>query len=88
MDSMEYKEAAARNLGQAVRGRRKSLSLTQQQLADHAGVGVAFLYDLEQGKSGVRLDKVLDVLRTLGLELSVMDGKRGIVASTDQDGSQ
>ena len=63
-----------------VRSRRRELTLTQAQLADLAGVGLAFLYALERGKPTVRLDKVLAVLAVLGLELNVRPGGGGIVA--------
>lgn len=66
-------------LAAAVRGRRKKLALTQAQLADLAGVGLAFLYELERGKPTVRLDKVLAVLAVLGLELRLGPGQGGIV---------
>jgi len=36
------------------------------------------LYELETGKPTVRLDKVLAVLSVLGLELSLVEGKRGL----------
>jgi HTH-type transcriptional regulator/antitoxin HipB len=85
MDSDSYQREAAGRLGQAIRLRRKALSLTQKGLADYAGVGVAFLYDLEKGKASVRLDKVLDVLRILGLEMVIADGKGGIVVSGDEE---
>jgi y4mF family transcriptional regulator len=65
--------------GRAVRQRRRELGLTQQELARFAGCGLAFLYDLERGKASVRLDKVLDVLAVLGLELRVEDGTGGLV---------
>lgn len=67
------------SLGAAVRARRRELALTQAQLADLAGVGLAFLYELERGKPTVRLDKVLAVLGVLGLELCLRPGSGGIV---------
>ena len=81
MDSASYRQQAATQLGQTIRDRRKALALTQRALADYAGVGVAFLYDLEKGKTSTRLDKVLDVLRILGLEMVIGDGTRGIVVA-------
>jgi len=63
-----------------MRARRRALALTQTQLADLAGVGLAFLYELERGKPTVRLDKVLAVLAVLGLELHLRPGAGGIVA--------
>lgn len=65
-------------LGSALRARRQELTLTQAQLADLAGVGVAFLYELERDKPTVRLDKVLAVLDVLGLELHLRPGRAGI----------
>lgn len=64
----------AAQLGHALRKRRKLLGLTQEQLCELAGVGPAFLYELELGKPTVRLDKLLDVLSVLGLELSLQPG--------------
>ncbi len=56
-------------LGRQIRERRKSLGLTQDALADLARCSPRFVRALETGKPGVRLDKVLDVLDALGLEL-------------------
>jgi y4mF family transcriptional regulator len=68
--------AWAAELGAAVRERRKALRLTQETLSQLAGCGVVFVYALERGtKSGLRLDKVLDVLSILGLQLTVESGK-------------
>jgi y4mF family transcriptional regulator len=49
--------------------KRKLLNLTQQDLADKAGVGLRFIRDLEQGKSSLRMDKVNQVLNLFGQEL-------------------
>ncbi len=65
-------------LAAMVRSRRKELGLTQEELARYAGCGLAFMYDLEKGKPSVRFDKVLDVLRVLGLQLVIADGSAGI----------
>lgn len=69
------------NLGSIVRARRKALSLSQAELAALAGIGLAFMYELEHGKPTVRLDKVLAVLAVLGLELHVREGKARITAA-------
>jgi len=52
-----------------LKGKRKSLGLTQQQLALKAGVGIRFVRDMEQGKETLRLDKVNQVLKLFGQEL-------------------
>jgi len=69
----------ARRLGQAIRKQRKALRLTQVQLAQLAGCGLAFLYQLEKGKPSVRLDKLLDVLEVLGLQLRLESGREVLV---------
>lgn len=51
---------------QFVKSRRKSLALTQRDLAGRAGVGLRFVRDLEQGKQTLRLDKVDQVLSLFG----------------------
>jgi y4mF family transcriptional regulator len=56
-------------LGHQLRERRRSLRLTQDELADLAGCSPRFVRALETGKPSVRLDKVLDVLDVLGLDL-------------------
>lgn len=62
-------------LARAVRERRKRLGVTQLDLARLARCGPVFIYDLESAKRTVRLDKVLDVLVVLGLELVLREGK-------------
>lgn len=64
----------ALELGSSVRERRKQLRLTQVQLADLAGCGPDFLYDLERGKPTVRLDKLVPVLSALGLRFTLSPG--------------
>lgn len=49
-----------------VKNRREQLGLTQQELADRAGVGLRFVRDLEQGKKSLRLDKVNQILVLFG----------------------
>jgi y4mF family transcriptional regulator len=54
-------------LGEAVLVARKAAGLTQAALAQRAGVGDKFLYNLERGKGTLRVDKVMAVLAALGL---------------------
>ena len=62
---------AVHELGVAIRAARKQAGLEQKDAAGLAGVGLRFLSDLERGKPTVRMDKVLQVLDVLGLELTV-----------------
>ncbi|MCA1744777.1 MAG: helix-turn-helix transcriptional regulator [Bacteroidales bacterium] len=63
------------NLIQFVKQRRKQLGLTQQDLAERAGVGLRFIRDLEQGKETLRMDKVNEVLALFGHELAPVETK-------------
>jgi len=56
------------NLAEFVKDKRKSVKLTQPELAEKAGVGLRFVRELEQGKETLRLDKVNQVLRLFGYE--------------------
>ncbi|RSK38921.1 helix-turn-helix transcriptional regulator [Hymenobacter perfusus] len=53
-----------------VKYRRKLLQLSQPDLAAKAGVGLRFVRELEQGKATLQLDKVNQVLRLFGHELT------------------
>lgn len=59
-------------LGAVIRQARKAHGLTQSQLAGLAGAGVRFVSELERGKPGAEIGKVLDVLAVLGLRLRVV----------------
>jgi HTH-type transcriptional regulator / antitoxin HipB len=58
-------------LAVAVRTRRADLRLSQQDLADMAGVSERFVRFVEQGKPSLRLDTLLALLDTLGLEVQL-----------------
>lgn len=57
------------NLSKFVKEKRKILGLTQQNLADKAGVGLRFIRDLEQGKPSLQIDKVNQILLLFGFEV-------------------
>lgn len=71
-------------LASEVRRRRKQLGLSQEELADLAGCSERFVHTLEAGKPTVRLDKVLDVLRVLGMHLQL---RQGMAEGITVDGS-
>ena len=60
------------NIGQTVRNARKTMGLTQPELAAAAGVGLRFLVELERGKPTIRLDRMIAVLEALGLEFQIV----------------
>lgn len=64
----------SKEVGKIVKSTRKKLGVTQRDLALTSGTGLRFIIELEQGKPTCQLEKVLTVLRTLGLKL-VIKGK-------------
>ncbi len=56
-------------VGQLIRKTRKSLGLTQKDLALTSGTGLRFIIELEKGKPTCQLAKTLTVLNTLGIRL-------------------
>ncbi|MFN0302446.1 MAG: type II toxin-antitoxin system Y4mF family antitoxin [Burkholderiales bacterium] len=58
-------------LGVLVRERRKRLALNQLDIAGLGNTGNRFIVELENGKPTVQLQKVLDVMDLLGLEVIV-----------------
>jgi y4mF family transcriptional regulator len=53
-----------------IKDRRKTLGLTQPELAEKAGVGLRFIREMEAGKTTLRLDRVNAVLALFGQELA------------------
>ena len=56
-------------------GKFKQNGIKQEDLALYANVSMKFISQLENGKSGLRLDKVNDVLRVFGYQLGPMEIK-------------
>jgi len=61
----------ARDLGNVVHDRRKSLGLTQAELAARAGASRLWVNQVEAGHGGAALSKVLQLLSALGLSVDV-----------------
>jgi HTH-type transcriptional regulator/antitoxin HipB len=59
----------AKQLGELIRGRRRELGLTQTEVAEVANTNLRFVSELERGKPTARLENVMRVLATLGIEL-------------------
>lgn len=58
-------------LGAVVREQRKRLALKQLDIAGLGNTGNRFIIELENGKPTVQLQKVLDIMDLLGLEVVV-----------------
>lgn len=63
------KSHASALLSSFVKEKRKELGLTQQDLAEKAGVGLRFVRELERAKPSLQMDKVNQVLLLFGHEL-------------------
>ena len=61
----------AKEIGEIVRRTRKSLGVTQKNLALTSGTGLRFIIELEHGKPTCELQKTLTVLQTLGVRLEL-----------------
>ena len=59
----------AADLGRIVQAQRSALGLRQIDLAGIGNTGNRLIVDIEKGKPTVQLQKVLDVLDLLGLEV-------------------
>ncbi len=55
-----------------IKEKRKSLKITQEEMAAKAGVGLRFVRELEQGKTTLKLDKINQVLDLFGSELGII----------------
>lgn len=62
---------SVKELGEAIRKRRKKLRVTQTELAASAGVGLMFVSMLENGKRTSEVGKVIQVIETLGLDILI-----------------
>lgn len=60
-----------------VRDTRKRMQVTQADLALTSGTGLRFIIDLEKGKPTCQIGKVLAVLHTLGIELTLTSSGTG-----------
>jgi len=61
----------AKKLGEAIKSRRKELSITQPHLAELAKVSTNTLYKLERGQGNPSLDVLNKLVEVLGLELKL-----------------
>ena len=63
-------------ISQFVKQERKKHGLTQEQCAIYAGVGLAFLRALEQGKTTLKIENVNKVLKLFNAELGPIEVKK------------
>lgn len=64
-------------LGNVIQARRKALGITQAELADLSGISVRTIGEIESGGNSISLKRLLPVLATLGLRLSIAVARNG-----------
>ena len=60
-----------KQIGELVKSVRKQMGATQKELAMTSGTGLRFIIELEKGKPTSQIGKVLTVLNTLGVAMSL-----------------
>lgn len=65
---MKYRTA---DIGKLIQETRKKLGVTQKSLALTSGTGLRFIIELEKGKETCETGKVLDVINTLGIKMTL-----------------
>ncbi len=68
---MHHTIRSTTELGQVIRAERKTLCLTQGDLAAASGVSLRFLSELERGRETAGIGRVLHVLKMLGLTVTI-----------------
>jgi HTH-type transcriptional regulator/antitoxin HipB len=58
-------------IGKLIRDIRKSIGVTQKDLALTSGTGIRFIIDLESGKETCEIGKALAILNTLGIRITL-----------------
>lgn len=67
--------SSAKDIGKAVRIKRKTDGLTQADAAALCGIGTRFLGELERGKETAQIGKMIRILAGLGLEVQIVSRK-------------
>ena len=66
-----YPKRYKMKLSQFLKQQRKNNKLTQEELANKAGVGLRLVREIEQNKTTMQIDKVNQILALFGAELTV-----------------
>ncbi len=61
----------AASVGPAIRHYREEAGLTQEQLADMAGLNRSYLSELEQGRETEQMRRILRLLKLLGVRATL-----------------
>ncbi len=64
-----------KTLAQFLKDKRKEAKLSQEELAERAGIALTVIRKIEQGKNNLNLGKVNHVLKMFGHELAPVSSK-------------
>ena len=60
-----------KEIGTIIKERRQSLKVNQQTLSELAGVGINTLVAIERGQGKPKIETLLSILETLGLQFDI-----------------
>ncbi|WP_448778152.1 helix-turn-helix domain-containing protein [Bacteroides congonensis] len=60
-----------KEIGIIIKERRQSLKVKQLELSELAGVGINTLVAIERGQGNPKLETLLSILNTLGLQIDI-----------------
>lgn len=72
-NAIEQIARTAKQIGAAVRRRRRQLDLSQAALGEKTGLRQATISTLENGEQGAQLRTLLDVMTALSLEMTIRE---------------
>ena len=57
------------SLAEVIKSRRKTLDISQQDLAEMAGIGLATIKNIERGRGNPSMGTVSKIMEVLGMEI-------------------
>ena len=61
-----------REIGETIKSRRQSLGINQFELSELAGIGINTLVAIERGQGNPRIETLMAVADTLGLQVEII----------------
>ena len=76
MNIIKVGSMTKKELGKKIKERRKTMSMSQKQLAGYAGLSVVTLSQIESGKANPSFETLTEIFHFLNLEILVVIKKR------------